>query len=643
VADERTARRLAVALGVLVAGEAAYAVAASVAVGWSFDQALDAFVVSNTVIGLSFGLCGALVAFHRTRNPVGWLFAVGGALQLLTAVSAPTAQLVQDADGPVWVVRSLLTVFAWSWPWHIGLILPLSLLLLPDGRLPSPRWRPAAWIVGISSLLFVVEVGLVPDSSPAGLPPGYLTLASYDDLAPLWTVSELRWAAAFLLGVAAVVVRYRRGDERLRRQLLWLVAAAAVVLVAVTPWALIAGTPVAVLFTIPLLPVAITVGILRYQLLDIRLVLARGVAYALLSALVLGAYAALVVVLSGVASALIVALAALPLRGLLQQRVERLLYGERSDPLRVASRVSGTFGAGLTGPLDEIREALRLPWAEVDVNGSAVATSGSVVDRTASLPLGEDGCLVVGLRPGEKRLTGTDERVLRLLAGPLGTALRATRLSEDLQASRERLVTAREEERRRLRRDLHDGLGPLLTGVAMSADAAANLSDRSPVEAAALLSAVRTDSRTAIGEIRRIIDDLRPSALDELGLVGALEARAARTVTRSDGAPVHALVHAPPDLPPLPAATEVVAYRIATEALTNAVRHSDATTVIVRLCCGDTLTVEVTDDGSPTGDWAPGVGLTGMRERAAELGGHCEVGSSPHGGRVLAALPVGSA
>ena len=108
-------------------------------------------------------------------------------------------------------------------------------------------------------------------------------------------------------------------------------------------------------------------------------------------------------------------------------------------------------------------------------------------------------------------------------------------------------------------------------------------------------------------------------------------------------APVHALVHAPPDLPPLPAATEVVAYRIATEALTNAVRHSDATTVIVRLCCGDTLTVEVTDDGSPTGDWAPGVGLTGMRERAAELGGHCEVGSSPHGGRVLAALPVGSA
>jgi two-component system NarL family sensor kinase len=640
VADHRTVQRLALALGVVVTAEAVYAAVMTATVGWSFDEALDAFVVSNAVIGLGFGLCGALIAYHRPRHPVGWLFAIGGALQLLTAVTAPTAQLLTDHDGPTWLVRSTMTVFNWSWPWHIGLVLPLSLLLLPDGRLPSPRWRPVAWIVGVTSLLFVAEIGLGPDSSPAGLPRGYFTLSSYHDLAPLWTVSEMRWAAAFLLGVAALVVRYRRGDERLRRQLLWLVAAGAIVLVAVTPWALVAGTPVAVLFTIPLLPIAITVGILRHQLLDIRLVLARGLAFALLSALVLGAYAALVVVLSGVASALIVALAALPLRGLLQRGVERLLYGYRSDPLRVASRVGGRLGAGLTGPLDEVRVALRLPWAAVSLGGSPVATAGTVVDRTASIPLGADGELVVGLRPGERRLATSDERVLRLLAGPLATALRANRLSEDLQASREQLVTAREEERRRLRRDLHDGLGPLLTGVAMSADAAANLIDRAPVEAVGLLSAVRTDSRTAIGEIRRIIDDLRPPPLDELGLVGALEARAARTVARNDGAPLRTLVDAPDDLRPLPAAIEVAAYRIATEAMTNAVRHSDARTVVVRLRCGEALTVEVTDDGSPSGDWTAGVGLTGMHERAAELGGRCETGPSSRGGRVLVALPV---
>lgn len=643
MADDRTVRSIAVALGVVIAAEAGYAAGATVAVGWSFDEALDAFVVSNAVIGLAFGLCGALIAYHRPRHPVGWLFAVGGALQLLTAVAAPTAQLLYDRNQPVRLVRSTLTVFGWSWPWHIGLVLPLSLLLLPDGRLPSPRWVPVAWIVGVSSLLFVAEIGLAPDSSPTGLPRGYLTLSSYDEFAPLWTVSELRWVAAFLVGVAALVLRYRRGSERLRRQLLWLVAAAAIALVGVTPWALVAGTPVAVLFTIPLLPIAITVGILRHQLLDIRLVLARGVAYVLLSALVLGGYAVLVVGLSGVTSALIVALAVLPLRGLLQRRVERLLYGERSDPLRIASRVGGRLDAGLTRPLDEVREALRLPWVALSVDGSPVAVSGTRGDKTASIPLGADGALIVALRAGERRLAGADERVLRLLAGPLATALRATRLSEDLQASRERLVNTREEERRRLRRDLHDGLGPLLTGVALSADAAANLADRSPVEAAGLLSAVRADSRTAIGEVRHIIDDLRPPALDELGLVGALEARAARTVARDDGAPLRALVDAPPDLPPLPAAIEVAAYRIATEAMTNAVRHSDATTVVVRLCCDGALTVEVTDDGSPTDNWTAGVGLSGMTERAAELGGRCEVGPSSHGGRVLVALPVSPA
>ena len=147
-------------------------------------------------------------------------------------------------------------------------------------------------------------------------------------------LSELRWVLSFLAGVVALGVRYRRGHERLRRQILWLVTAACIVLVAVTPWALVSGTPVVVLFTIPLVPIAITVGILRHQLLDIRLVIARGLVYALLSGIVLGVYALLVVALSGVASAVVAALAALPLRGVLQHRVDRLLYGQRSDPLR---------------------------------------------------------------------------------------------------------------------------------------------------------------------------------------------------------------------------------------------------------------------------------------------------------------------
>lgn len=371
---------------------------------------------------------------------------------------------------------------------------------------------------------------------------------------------------------------------------------------------------------------------LRHQLLDIRLVIARGATYALLSGLVLAAYAGLVAVLSGVASALIAALLALPLRARLQRSVDRLLYGERADPLRIASRVGNRLAAGLEGTLEEVRAALRLPYVGVLVDGTIIAAAGVPDGPVASLPL-NDGSLTVGLRSGEKRLGPADERVLTLLAGPLSAAVHATCLSDQLQISRERLVLAREEERRRLRRDLHDVLGPLLTGVALSADAAANLAEGSPAVALGMITAVRADSRPAIGEVRRIVEDLRPPALDELGLVAALQVRAAQTARRSDGSMLAAVVDAPAQLPPLPAAVEVAAYRIVMEALTNAVRHSTASRVVVRLHCDTELFFEVNDDGQPLqqgpDDWAPGVGIAGMHERVAELAGRCDVGPGP--------------
>lgn len=636
-----SSRRWATALAVVVTLEAAVAVAATVAIGWSFAEAIEAFVVSNSLIGLSFGLCGALIAWHRPRNLVGWLFAVGGCLQALSGAAAPVVQLLADQRAPDWVLRTGLTVFTWSWPWHIALALPLSLLLLPDGRLPSPRWRLVAWVLVLTSPLFVMDMGL-GDHDIEGLPQSWTVLPSYDALAPLWLVAELRGLVFLLLGVAALTVRYRRGDEVLRLQLLWPIAAAAVLLTAVTPWAVIGGTPIGVLFAIPLLPVAITVGVLRHQLLDIRLVVARGLSYALLSALVLSGYAVLVAVLSGVVSALVVALAARPLRVRLQRGIDRLLYGERSDPLRVAARVSGRLGGDLVEILEEVREALRLPWVAVLVGDDVVAQAGARRDAVVRLGIEGDSDLAVGLRAGEGRLSSADERVLRLLAGPLHAAVRATRLSEQLQQSRERLVVAREEERRRLHRDLHDGVGPLLTGVAFSADAAANLVHSQPGEAAALLAAVRSDSRSAIFEVRRLIDDLRPPALDDLGLVEALRARASRAGWRGDGQPLVARVEAPAELPPLPAATEVAAYRIATEALTNVVRHSTASSVCVRVSCDGALAVEVLDNGPTDGGWVPGVGIRSMQERAAELGGRCLAGPSPAGGRVLVELPLGT-
>lgn len=633
-------KSLASVLGVVAVLCTAGAAASARAVGWSFSEALDAFVVSNLVIGVGFALCGALIAWHRPASAIGWMYAAGGMCQALSGLAAPLGALLDERGAPTWLVRLDLTVFGWAWPLNIALI-PITLLLLPDGRLASPRWRPLAIAIAVTAPLFVLEMGL-GEQAPADLPPAYLLLdeATYASLSWLWTVSEIRWALSVLVGVFCLVVRYRLGSEVVRRQLLWLVAAAAVVFVAVTPWALVAGTPLLVLFTIPLLPAAIAAAVLRHQLLDIRLVVARGLTYALLSGLVLAAYAGLVVVLSGVASALVVALLALPLRSRLQAAVDQLLYGERGNPLKVASRVGSSLGAGLPETLDEIRQALRMPYVGVVLDGQELAAGGAPHGQTAELPLGR-GALVVGLRSGETRLAPPDERVLQLLTGPLTTAVQATLLVEQLQLSRERLVLTREDERRRLRRELHDGLGPLLTGVALSADTAANLAGGAAgSELQTRLAGVRRDSRSAIQEVRRIVDDLGSPALDELGLVEALQLRADQVRERRDGAPLHAHVEAH-RVPRLPAAVEQAVYRIATEALTNVVRHSRASTVVVHLSCDEcAVRCEVLDDGGRTEAWWPGVGIAGMRGRVAELGGSCAVGPGPRGGQVRVCIPV---
>jgi len=643
---------IAAGLGGLAAIQVVAALVLSAVAGWGWADMLDSFVVTNGLMGVTFGLCGAVIAWHRPANPIGWLFIADGIGHATSALCAPLVHVLIDASAPIPVQRLLVTVFVFMWPWSIALFLPLALLFFPDGRLLSPRWRWAAIGVMVTAPLFVLEMAAGPGGPADGVPPGYLVISSYDALAPLWTITEARGLIALLLAITCLLIRYRRADEAGRRQLLWLLLASVVAVLFIGPWAFVAGTPILVLLAIPLIPVSVAVAIVRYQLLDIRLVVSRALTWALLSLVAVGAYAALAAILGSLISSqvgrsaaitVLVALIIAPILPRLQRLVDRALYGDRRDPARVASRVGEQLSAGLPGVVASIRSALRFPYVALIVDNRIVASDGTPPTTVVPLELEYGGTTVgalsIGLRSGESELSSADRNVLGLVAVPLAVALHATRLSTELQSSREKLVAAREEERRRIRRDLHDGLGPTLTGVAFTADAAANLITTDTDKARELLATLRTDTRTAIADVRRLVDNLRPPALDELGLVGALRQRADQLSFRADGATIQVDVSAD-GLPPLPAALEVAAYRIATEALTNIVRHSHAASAVLALRCGDELEIEVTDDGPPNGEWRPGVGLHAMRERAAELGGRFEAGPSPSGGVVRASFPL---
>jgi signal transduction histidine kinase len=322
--------------------------------------------------------------------------------------------------------------------------------------------------------------------------------------------------------------------------------------------------------------------------------------------------------------------------------VDRAVYGTRRDPVAAASAVGQRLaGDDLGGVADALRESLRLSYAAVERGDGSLVESG---ERTATLqtwsltydaePVGK---LIVGPRRGERRLPQADQKVIDLLAAPLAIVLHAQALTEDLKASRERVIDAAEEERTRLRRELHDSLGPLLTGAAFKADGIALAAQSRPERAESLAIELADQLRQSVEGVRQLAYGLRPAALDELGLVGALREEGSRF------SPINVIVDAPESLPALPSSVEVAAYRIAAEALTNVVRHSDAQLASVRLTTDDgTLEMIITDDGSATSPWSPGLGLASIQTRASEVGGACEAGPTAEGGRVVAVLPLGA-
>ncbi|MEV7009361.1 sensor histidine kinase [Streptosporangium sp. NPDC051022] len=612
-------------------------------------------------VGLAFTLVGAFLLAHRARPATAWLMCFGGMGGALNVFC--TAMMGRSgADGAL-VVAGYYRPFT-GVGWIVGGMLLATLLPLysPDGRLPSKRWRPvvvAAYaLIAVEIVRAIVRPTPTPQNYP--LPQIIPNPLAIEALAPYH--ASLQQAIVSMTMVFAVlamlslVLRLRRADPMTRRQIAWPLTAFAIYIAC-----MLAGEDwmfAAAVWT-GMIPVAIAFSVLRYRLYGIDTVISRAfVAAGLIAAVSVvyfGAGAIAGFALSGydrvggLVAALFAGVFFHPLRHMLRRWVDRLMYGTHGDPKALAARLSREVGQtepanALAAIAAVVRDGLSVTGVAVEVRdpGTRRVEVGLLGPAPRVVPLvwhGEPvGRLLLG-SPGPRRFAAAhNDRLIAVVTPYVADVVHAVRMTADLQRSRERILTAREEERRRLRRDLHDGLGHALTDMAMSINMARISLRSAPASADRLLAELRGGMDTVGQEIRELVYGLRPPTLDELGLAGAVRALAA------EGEP-RVAVETEGDLSDLPAAAEVAAYRIAQEGLTNIRKHAGARSAVVSLRRGDSLVVRVQDDGHglPAGPRS-GIGMISMRERAAELGGTCVIGPAPGGGTVVeAVLPISAA
>jgi signal transduction histidine kinase len=624
----------------------------------SFTGLVHDNVLNNAANGVSISVLAGVLLWLRPDNRIGWLVLAVGLANSVTIFGTGWALATYHVDLPA------RAFFAWwgAWPWAPAFLLGSSLLLLvyPSGHTVSRFGHRLAVAAVVSAAGLAVSMSLL-DGSYDGAVSGHDLGANPITRGHFQVPLVVLLAASAIAGVVIAFLTWGHTARRLwrasspeREQLAWLT-------VAVVPTLVVAPLDSAwVEFAMNLLTtVALAIGILRYRLFDIKLVVRSGLVYGSLTALSVGAYFGVVALITTVTpsgpvptlfAVAAVGLLVVPAHRLLQRFFGRLVYGDRGDPIRALHRVgegmrsaASTDPEGLRPMLAGIAEALRSPRVAVYdadgvVTGVGAEANGHPVLRVpleyAGARVGE---LVVAGRTERDGLGRADRRLVDALSGPVAAAVHAARTARELGESRARVLAVRESERTRLRADLHDGVGPSLSGISLGLEAAIGAVDTHPERVPEILDVVHREVGSLVSEVRGIIDDLGPVDVDLLAAV-----RRQVDAVVASGVCV-ALQHGGEVLSPGPAVS-VAAQRIAGEALTNAVRHAQATRITVSVIDqGEHLVVEVCDDGR--GVVAPrpgGVGLSSMRERAEAVGGTLHIAAAPGRGTVVrAVLPTG--
>ena len=646
---------------------------------------LPALIILVSLVGV-WMVTGALIISRHPQHPVGWLLCVGlffSALDMFSAGYAAYDTYVFSSSLPgvdlalIWLKLDSLGSY--------GLVaFTLIVLLFPDGKFLSPGWRKIAWTaIGallILLLLQAVEPGPVdPYTLPTRPNPLGVDASLWGFLKPLmWTTFSillLCYGAAFV----SLIIRLRNSSGDVRQQIKWLtfpVGLVGIFFLLFTIGIVVRASEViqgAILafgqFAVAGIVIAIAFAIFKYHLYDIDIIINRTLVYGALTVSVVLIYILIVGGLGTFFQAqdnLVIALLATgmvavlfqPLREWLQRRVNKLIYGERDDPIEALSRLGKQMELALSSDqvlpmlVKTIAQTLKLPFVGITSKGQRDITFGQESDNPVSFPFtfqGETtGVLLASPRSPSETFSSAETRLLQNLARQAGAAVRNAQLTADLQRSRQNIITAREEERHRLRRDLHDGIGPTMAGLTLKLDAAKDLvlsglesgQTKELEEAVQLLDELKVQTQETVQNIRHIVHALRPPSLDVLGLIPALQAHFGQVVSpRSLAIQMNT---SPPDFPRLSAAVEVAVYRIILEAVTNVIHHAGAGTCDVLLAIenGD-LKIEIKDNGVglPKG-YNRGIGLDSMRERADELGGRLELSSSSQGTRVYAQIPI---